>query len=195
MNPSFLRPLGLAVAPVTVVSLGLVVAAGATASGEAVEASPFAIASSALLLVALLGIAAVGLAAAAARRAAGRGAVSPGLAVVGTVLVAGGGWASLFVLPDLADRAPQLLSSGQLGGVMVGYVASYAVFAAGWVATGIALARAGVVPTWLGALLAVGGAASMVPAPEPLRLLIIGVGVTLVARHLAADRGIVTAAA
>ena len=47
---------------------------------------------------------------------------------------------------------------------MVGYVACYAVFAIGWLATGILLARAHVVPTWLGVLLAVGGAASMVPA-------------------------------
>jgi hypothetical protein len=186
MNPSFLRPLGLAVAPLTVVSLGLVVLAGSTASGEAVEASPFAIASSALLLVALLGIAAVGLAAAAACRAAGRSAAAPALAVVGAVLVAGGGWASLFVLPDLADRAPHLLSSGQLSGVLVGYVASYAVFAIGWLATGIVLTRAHVVPTWLGVLLAVGGAASMVPAPEPLRLLIVGIGVTLATGRLAA---------
>jgi hypothetical protein len=186
MTPSFLRPLGLAVAPLTVVSFGLVVVAGSTASGGAVEASPFAIASSALLLLALLGIAATGLAAAAACRATGRSGAAPALAVVGAVLVAGGGWASLFVLPDLADRAPHLLSSGQLGGVVVGYVASYAIFAIGWLATGIALARAHVVPTWLGILLAVGGAASMVPAPEPLRLLIVSVGVTLAARHVLA---------
>ena len=186
MSPSFLRPLGLAVAPLTVVSLGLVVVAGSTAAGEAVAASPFAIASSALLLLALLGIAATGLAALAACRAAGRSGVAPGLAVVGAVLVAGGGWASLFVLPDLADRAPQLLSSGQLSGVTIGYVASYAIFAIGWLATGIVLARAGVVPVWLGVLLAVGGAAAMVPAPEPLRLLIVSVGVTLASGRLAA---------
>ncbi|NYJ05554.1 hypothetical protein [Petropleomorpha daqingensis] len=182
MNPSFLRPLGLAVAPLTVVSLGLAVVAGTTASGAAVEASPFAIASSALLLLALLGIAATGLAAVAA----GRTLVAPGLAVLGAVLVAGGGWASLFVLPDLADRAPRLLSSGQLSGVTVGYVASYAILAIGWLATGIVLARARVVPVWLGVLLAVGGAATMVPAPEPLRLLILSVGVSLAAHRLAA---------
>src|SRR3954452_11638626 len=98
MNASFLGPLGLAAGPLTVVSLGLVVAAGATASGAAVEASPFAIASSALLLIALLGIGAIAVGAVLSCRAAGRSAVPPGLAVVGTVLVAGGGWASLFVL-------------------------------------------------------------------------------------------------
>jgi hypothetical protein len=189
MNPSFLRPLGLAVAPLTVVSLGLVVVAGASSSGTAVEASPLAIASSALLLLALLGIAATGLAAVAA----GRSAVAPGLAVVGAVLVAGGAWATLFVLPDLADHAPRLLTSGQLGGVTVGYVASYAILAVGWLATGIVLARARVVPAWLGAVLALGGAAAMVPGPEPLRLLVLSAGVTLAARRLA-DRGVVPVA-
>jgi uncharacterized membrane protein (DUF485 family) len=108
------------------------------------------------------------------------------VAVVGTVLVAGGQWAALFVLPALSEHAPQVLSSGALGSVTVGYVASYAVFALGWVATSIGLLRARAVPSWLGVLLLVGGLASFVPAPEALRLLLVSVATTLVAHRVAA---------
>jgi hypothetical protein len=183
--PSFLRPLGLAAGPVTVVALVLEVAAVATA-GDGIESSPLAVAASALLFVALLGIGAAALAALVRLREAGRTAGAPALALVGTVLVAGGTWAALFVLPALASEAPALLESGDLGGVMVGYIASYAVFAVGWLATGIALLRSRIVPTWLGVLAAVAGALSFVPAPEAFRLLVISVAASLVARRLAA---------
>lgn len=183
--PSFLRPLGVVAGPVTVVALGLVLAAAATAGAE-VESSRLAVASSALLLVALLGIGATAFAALARIRATGRTAGAPALAVVGTVLVAGGAWAALFVLPALAAEAPDVLESGALGSVMVGYIASYAVFALGWVATGVALIRSRTVPTWLGVLVAVGGALAFVPAPEAFRLLVISVAASLVARRLTA---------
>jgi hypothetical protein len=71
-----------------------------------------------------------------------------------------------------------------MGSVTVGYVASYAVFALGWIATAVALLRARAVPTWLGVLLLVGGLASFVPAPEAMRLLIVSVAATLVARWI-----------
>jgi hypothetical protein len=79
-----------------------------------------------------------------------------------------------------------LLTSGALGSVTVGYVASYAVFALGWVATAVGLLRARVVPVWLGVLLLVGGIASFVPAPEALRLLLVSIAAALVARRVAA---------
>jgi hypothetical protein len=101
------------------------------------------------------------------------------------VLVAGGTWAALFVMPAIAGEAPEVLD-GELAGVVVGYIASYLVFAVGWVWTGIALLRAGLVPTWLGVLTIVAGVASFVPSPEPARLLIIGVAASLLAGRLAA---------
>jgi hypothetical protein len=101
---------------------------------------------------------------------------------VGTLLVAGGAWASLFVLPSLASSAPDVLDSG-LGGVIVGYVASYAVLALGWASTGIAALRQGLVPTWLGVVLAGTAVLAMVPSPEAFRLLPIGIAVTLVGRR------------
>jgi hypothetical protein len=183
--PSFLRPLALVALPATVLALALEVVAGVTVRG-AVEASPLAVASTAAVLVAVLGIGATAVAALTRLREAGRSAAGPALAVVGAVLVAGGQWASLFVLPALSTAAPHLLSSGRLAGVTVGFVASYAVFAVGWITTAVALVRAGVVPGWLGVLLAVGGLAGMAPAPEPARLLVVSVAVLLVARRLTA---------
>jgi hypothetical protein len=162
-----------------------VFAAVATA-GSAVESSPFAIASTAVLLIALLGIGATAALVIGGLREAGRSIAAPAVAVVGTVLVAGGQWAALFVLPALSEHAPQVMSSGALDSVTVGYVASYAVFALGWVATAVGLLRARVVPVWLGVLLLIGGVASFVPAPEALRLLIVSVAATLVARRITA---------
>jgi hypothetical protein len=195
MNPSsFLRPLAVAAAPLTVVAVGLVVAAAAT-GGKAVESSPFAIASTAVLLLALLGIGATAVLALARLREGDRSGASPMVAVVGTVLVAGGQWAALFVLPALSEHAPQVLSSGALGSVTVGYVTSYAVFALGWIATAIALLRARAVPAWLGVLMLVGGLASFVPAPEALRLLIVSVAAALVARRVSATESTLATAA
>jgi hypothetical protein len=186
MNPTtLLRSLATAAAPLTVAAVGLVFAAVATA-GSAVESSPFAIASTALLLIALLGVGATALLVLGRLRDAGRSIVAPLVAVVGTVLVAGGQWAALFMLPALSAHAPQVLSSGALDSVTVGYVASYAVFALGWAATAVGLLRARAVPVWLGVLLLIGGVASFVPAPEALRLLIVTVATTLVARRITA---------
>jgi hypothetical protein len=186
MNPtSLLRSLATAAAPLTVAAVGLVLAAAATA-GSAVESSPFAVASTAVLLIALLGIGSTAVLALGRLREADRSLAPPVVAVVGTVLVAGGQWAALFVLPALSEHAPQVLTSGAMGSVTVGYVASYAVFALGWVATAIGLLRAHVVPVWLGVLLLVGGVASFVPAPEALRLLIVSIATSLVARRITA---------
>ena len=178
-TPSSIRALATATGPLIVAALGLVLAAAATA-GSAVESSPLAIASSALLFVVALGIGS----AAVVSFGRGRGVAGPAIAVVGSVLVAGGQWAALFVLPALSSHAPHLLTSGAMGSVTVGYVASYAVFAVGWSVTTVALLRARAVPTWLGVLLIVGAVASLVPAPEAIRLLIISVGATLAARRM-----------
>jgi uncharacterized membrane protein (DUF485 family) len=185
MNPSsILRSLATAAAPLTVAAFGLVIAAAATA-GAAVESSPFAVASSAVLLIAVLGVGAAALLVLGRLRQADRASTPSVVAIVGTVLVAGGQWAALFVLPALSEHAPTLLTSGALGSVTVGYVASYAVFALGWVATAVSLLRARVVPTWLGVFLLVAGIASFVPAPEALRLLLVSIAATLVARRVA----------
>src|SRR4051812_22150442 len=115
MNPSsLLRSLATAAAPLTVVALGLVVAAASTA-GAAVESSPFAVASTALLLVAVLGIGAAAVLAMGRLRDAGRASAPAVVAVVGTVLVAGGEGAAPFVLPALSEPAPTPLAAGAPG--------------------------------------------------------------------------------
>jgi hypothetical protein len=191
---SLLRPIGLASGPAAVLAF-VAMAVGLVTTGEAeLDTSPLAVASSALLLVALLGIGATALAALARGLGTGRGMPGAAIAVLGTVLVAGGGWAALFVLPGLAAEAPEVLESG-LSSVIVGYIASYVVFTIGWVWTGIALLRSRLVPTWLAVLVAVGGALAFVPAPEAFRLLVIGIAASLVARRLPAPSPARTATA
>lgn len=182
---ALLGPAGTASGPITVAALGLLVAAAATAGdGEfALEASPFALASSGLLLLALLCVAATAVAAMARAADCGRGVAAPALAAIGTVLVAGGGWAAIFVLPALVAQAPGALAAG-LSSVAVGYITSYVIFGVGWVATAISLLRARAVPVWLGVLTAAGGVLSLVPAPEVARLLVITTAASVLARWL-----------
>jgi len=182
---SLLRPVGVVAGPAAVLALLLLVGGLVTAGEDGLDTSPLATASSALLLVALLGLGATAVSALARLRAADRGVAGAAIAVVGTVLVAGGGWAALFVLPALAKQAPGVLDTG-LESVVVGYIASYVVFTVGWVWTGVTLIRAALVPTALGVLVAVGGALAFVPAPEAFRLLVVSVAASLLARRLAA---------
>lgn len=108
----------------------------------------------------------------------------PALAVVGTALVFGAGWTSLFVLPSLAADAPDVLEAG-LPGVQVGFIASYVVFLVGWVWTGISLVRSRLVPTWLGGgVVVIAGVLTYLPAPQAFRLILISVAATLLARRL-----------
>jgi hypothetical protein len=189
---SLLRPLGLCAGPAAVLGLTLLIG-GVVTAGQDVETSPFATASAALLLVALLGMGAAAMTALARLRQADRGVPGVVIAVLGTVLVAGGAWAALFVLPALAEKAPDLMKTG-LPTVVVGYVASYTVFTVGWVWTAVALVRARLVPTWLGILAAAGGALAFVPAPEAMRLLVIGIAASLLARRLAVPRPVAAVA-
>lgn len=182
---SLVRPLALVAGPAAVLALGSFVAAMLVAGEDGLDAHPLATASSALLLVALLGVGAAAVAALSRLRETGRGAAGGAIAVVGTVLVLGGTWAALFVMPAIAKAAPEVLD-GELAGIVVGYIASYLVFTVGWVWTGIALLRAGLVPTWLGILVVVAGVAAFVPSPEPIRVLLIGITASVLAGRLAA---------
>lgn len=183
---SYLRPVALLAGPVALVSAVLLTAGLGTADPDELLASPLVLASSSVLLVALLGIGSTALVALARLRTEGRGAAGPALAAVGSVLVAGGGWATLFVQPALESRAPEVLEAG-LPSVVVGYVTSYVVFCLGWVWTGVALTRSGLVPTWLGATLSVTGALAIAPGPSALRLVLVALAATLVARRLTAS--------
>jgi hypothetical protein len=182
---SILRPAALVAGPAAVVAAVLLVVGLVTVGDGEILTSPLVIASSSSLLVALLGVGAAALAVLTRLRVEGRGAAGPAIAAVGSVLVAGGTWATLFVQPALAARAPDVLEAG-LPSVVVGYAASYGVFCAGWIWTGVALLRARTVPTWLGVLLTAGGALAVVPGPGAFRLLLVGIAASLLARRLGA---------
>jgi hypothetical protein len=182
---SLLRPLGVAAGPAAVVAFALFVAGMVTVGEDALDGSLLATASSAAMLVTLFAVGAAALAAMARLREADRSVAGSAVAVVGSVLVAGGSWAALFVISALASEAPEALEA-DLVNTVIGFIASYAVFSVGWVWTGIALVRAGLVPTWLGTATAVAGVIAFVPSPEPFRILFIGIAASLLARRLAA---------
>jgi hypothetical protein len=182
---SLVRPLGLVAGPAAVVAFGLFVAGLVTVGEDALDGTLLATASSAALLVALLGVGAAALAALSRLREAGRGVGGAAVALLGSVLVAGGSWAALFVISALATEAPEALEA-DLVNTVIGFIASYAVFTVGWVWTGIALLRSGLVPTWLGVVTVVAGVIAFVPSPEPFRMLFIGVVASLLAQRLGA---------
>ena len=181
---SLLRPLGVVAGPAAFVAFGLFIAGMVVHGEDALDGTLLATASSAAMLVTLVAIAAVALAALARLREADRGVAGGAVAVLGSVLVAGGSWAALFVISALATEVPAALEA-DLVNTTIGFIASYAVFTIGWVWTGIALLRAGLVPIWLGAATAVVGVIAFVPSPEPFRILFIGVVASLLAHRLA----------
>jgi hypothetical protein len=182
---SLLRPLGVVAGPAAVVAFGLFIAGMVVHGEDALDGTLLATASSAAMLVTLVAIGAAALAALARLREADRGVAGGAVAVLGSVLVAGGSWAALFVISALATEAPEALEA-DLVNTMIGFIASYAVFAVGWVWTGIALLRSRLVPTWLGVATTVAGVIAFVPSPEPFRILFIGVVAGLLAHRLGA---------
>ena len=83
------------------------------------------------------------------------------VAFLGTSLGVGASWADTFVVPILADAAPELLDAGP----PLGYFLSMSIFAIGWVLFGVAVLRARVYPRWAALLLIVGAVLSFLPLP------------------------------
>lgn len=102
------------------------------------------------------------------------------VAFLGTALVVGASWADTFVVPILADAAPELLDAGP----PLGYVLSFGIFAIGWVLFGVAALRARVYPRWAALLLIVGAVLSLLPLPlsvAPFGVAVAWMGSTLLA--------------
>ena len=172
------RPAFLLAGPLAVVSIVMVVVAGSTSGGDAVTmvTGGTGIASSVTALATLIALA-VGLAvlpAQASALRAGFGRVAWLVALLGTVLVSGGYWSSVFIQPGLADVAPDVVRDG-IGSVTAGFIASYLVLGLGWALLAITLLRAKLVAVSGWFLLAT---ALIAISPAPFRYLPLAVAAT-----------------
>jgi hypothetical protein len=170
------RPLALAAGPAALAALVLFFAALAVHGDDvgAISRGALGVGANVLALLSLLFLLA-GLARLATRPALhedGLGAML--LAAAGTVLVAGGAWAQLVLLPVLAVEAPEVAERGATL-LTAGYVASFLVLGIGWLLVGLRLRKDGV-PSGLlmaGAVLAI--------APLPTRWFLLAVAVSVLA--------------
>lgn len=174
--------------PLAVVALVSFIGSLVATGGDALElaTSPLSIAASVVGVAALVALT-IGMFSVAADHPvlqSGPGRVGWLLAVVGTVLAAGGQWAQLFVLPGLAGPAPDLATNG-IGSVVAGYIASYIVLGVGWMIAGITLLRTGAASKGLAWFLVLGGLLCITPLP--VRFVFGAVAVSLLARR-SADR-------
>lgn len=139
----------------------------ATTGGDPVRmvTSPAGIGSSAAALAALLlvTLTLAGLPAAVRPLRIRSGVIASMVAVTGTVLVAGGYWATVFVQPGLAGTAPQAIREG-LPSLTAGFVAWYAVMGLGWVLVAVVLTRSKVVRV-SGCVLGAAGLLCISPPP------------------------------
>ena len=143
-------------------------------------------AASALAVLLLLVLALVGLYARTDKRLGTAGHVGFVVALIGTVLAAGGAWDSLFALPYLADEAPAVLDKSTSGSLLAGFFVSYLVMVVGWATLATSVLRARLAPRAAGITLLVGSIVAILPAPTPLRLLVLAIGAALVSRAAAA---------
>jgi drug/metabolite transporter (DMT)-like permease len=85
------------------------------------------------------------------------------VAFLGTALVTGLIWASLFIVPNLAVEVPAFLDEGE--GPPPGFFLSLITFALGWLLFGIATLRARVFPRAAAILLMIGAVIAALPLP------------------------------
>jgi hypothetical protein len=103
-----------------------------------------------------------------ARGAGMFGLVAFGTAFAGTVFLAGNHWFDTFAGPWIADAAPQLLTAPVQHPVLTtAGLASYALFATGWVLYGVASARVRIYPTVGSIGIVVGGAIGFLALSAP----------------------------
>lgn len=119
--------------------------------------------------------------------ALGSRATVPAMAMLtGAVLAAGGMWDQVFVMPVLADLAPQLLTEPHAA-VLAGYLISYGVLGLGALIWAIIARRAGELTRPVSWMLIAGGVLCLTPLPNRFFLLAIAVTVEAARRvHAAA---------
>ena len=158
---------------------------------EAATSATFFLPSGAQLLAMLL--LAFGLVALYVRQAETFGALGLAgffLALIGTTLAAGALWSQVFVVPRLAEAAPEVADRGT-GSVLAGFLLSFLIFGVGWVVFGAATLRTRVFPWWAVILLIVGAVLAILPFPSRALVLEVAaacLGFTLLTGRDAAER-------
>jgi hypothetical protein len=180
-SSSFVRRGGLAAVASALFAISsfvlYLVVVGGDRISEAATSAAFFLPSGAQLLAMVLLL--VGLVALFVRQAEGFGGLGVAgfvLALVGTTLAAGALWSQVFVVPRLAEAAPEVADSGT-GSVLAGYLISFFVFGVGWLVFGIATLRTRMFPRWVVILLLIGAVLSILPLPS--RALIVQVAAAI----------------
>jgi hypothetical protein len=169
-TPSLIRWGGLATIAAALLAilsfiLYLIVVGGDRISESATSAAFFLPSGAQLLAMALL---VVGLVALFARQAEAFGVLGLTgffLALIGTTLAAGALWSRVFVVPRVAEVAPDVADRGR-GSVLAGYLLSFLLFGVGWLVFGAATLRTRLFPRWAVILLIVGAVISILPLPS-----------------------------
>jgi hypothetical protein len=98
-----------------------------------------------------------------ARAAGWLGVIGMGAALIGTVFMAGDWWYEAFAVPWLSDVAPVVFDTGAGGRLLVGGLASFALFSLGWALFGAASIHARVFPRAISVAILIGGVLAGIP--------------------------------
>ena len=112
------------------------------------------------------------------------------LPLIGTTLAAGALWSQVFVVPRLAEAAPEVADRGT-GSVLASLLLSFLIFRMGWVMFGVATLPTRVFPRWAVILLIVGAVLAIPPFPSKALVLEVAaacLGFTLLTGREVADR-------
>jgi energy-converting hydrogenase Eha subunit A len=130
---------------------------------ETATTASFAIQTTTFLLgVVLMLLGLVGLYARQSEAAGALGLIGFLVAFLGTVLIGGFRWASVFIAPALATEVPEFLDAR---GPPPGLIPTFIIFAVGWLVFGIATLRGRVFPRAAAILLIVGAVVTILPLP------------------------------
>jgi hypothetical protein len=91
-------------------------------------------------------------------------------AAAGTVLVAGDWWFEAFAVPMIAAQAPEVLDMPPGGSILVGAMVTVGLFAAGWIAFGVAAFRSGAFFRPAAGLVVVGGVCGILALSSPYQV-------------------------
>ena len=129
---------------------------------ETATTTSFAIQTTTFLLgVVLMLLGLVGLYARQSEAAGALGLIGFLVAFLGTVLIGGFMWASVFIAPALATEVPEVVDAGPPPGLLPTFI----IFAVGWLLFGIATLRGRVFPRAAAILLIVGAVVTILPLP------------------------------